>query len=77
MSRRRQPLAEHAAHVYAASTDSGGVHNCRRCGKLVVWGLTNKGNRAEFDFPTSDDGYVNHHVTCTAAVKAGNLRIVK
>jgi len=70
---------EHAEHVYAVSTDSGGVHNCRRCGRLVVWGLTNKDNRAEFDFPRSDDGYVNHHVTCSpeGQVKPGQLRIVK
>ena len=56
---------KHPAYVYAADVDSTGVHNCRRCHRLVIWGLTTKGNRAEFDYPASDDGYyVNHHIIC-------------
>lgn len=55
---------KHPDHVYAADVDSGGVHNCRRCNRLVIWGVTKKGNRAEFDYPASDDGYVNHHIIC-------------
>ena len=57
----------HPAYVYAAETDSGGVHNCRGCNQLVIWGLTTKGNRAVFDYPATADGYVNHQVTCPMA----------
>ena len=61
---------EHAAHVYATDTDSTSVHNCRRCHRLVIWGWTTKGNRAEFDYPSTADGYVNHHIAC----RMGNAR---
>jgi len=65
------------AHALAAEVDSGGVHNCPRCNRLVVWGLTTKGKRARFDHPAGPDGeHVNHHVTCLmdpAKVRAGRL----
>ncbi len=58
-------VTEHPDHVYAAATEAGGVHNCPKCGRLVLWGSTTKGNRARFDYPAEAEGrYVNHHVTC-------------
>ena len=50
----------------ARDTLPGGVHNCPRCGVLVTWGLTHKGNQARFDFPPLEEGYINHHITCPA-----------
>lgn len=54
-----------ADHVYAAEITPGSLpQSCRTCGRLIVWGLTNKGRRAPFDFPPSEHGSVNHWVTC-------------
>ena len=59
------PTADaHPDHVYAAETEAGGVHTCR-CGQLVIWGLTNKGKRARFDYPADIEGrHANHHIAC-------------
>lgn len=56
--------SEHPAHVYAEEILPGPVGACRTCGRQIVWGLTNRRRRAPFDFPRSEDGYVNHWVTC-------------
>ena len=58
-------MTDYPAHVYAADTESTGVHPCPRCQTLVTWGSTNKGNRSRFDYPADSEGrYVNHNVTC-------------
>lgn len=54
-----------ADHVYGAEIPPGSMPRaCGTCGAEIVWGLTNKGRRAPFDFPASEYGYVNHWVTC-------------
>ena len=54
-----------AEHVYAAEITAGSMPMpCRTCGAQVVWGITNKGRRAPFDFPATEYGHVNHWVTC-------------
>jgi len=57
-------MVVHPVHIYAEDTEADGVHTCRRCGGMVVWGQTNRGKRARFDFPSAPEGYVNHHVNC-------------
>lgn len=56
---------EHPPHVYAAEVETPiNATPCRTCGRLIVWGVTNRDKRAPFDYPSSPDGYVNHWVTC-------------
>ena len=54
-----------ADHCYAQEITAGEMPvSCRTCGAQIVWGLTNKGRRAPFDFPQTEHGYVNHFLTC-------------
>lgn len=57
-------MSEHPPHVYASEVDDSDVRRCRGCGARIVWGKTNLGRNAPFDYPRSSDGWLNHWISC-------------